>query len=458
MNKTIKNYKSLKVSVPIKSIRKIFETILSGNVSLADCVLQAYDLYIIYPDSFENEMLQICVDYVKKCIETSDIDNTITNCVLIMTFIGKLYNMEAISSDATKAMLNFLTKHEVSLCKTLTEALFNVIYEKINELDDGNLKPFIPAEFEKIPSNGVVSESEFENEIKAKAVSTRKEEGGGAQQSSSSTLSSCQLTPKKVIITETLSLQQQQKQLAIVSMSENSAEPIDKFRELINKLSPTNVAYILREIALIRFGATSGGEENVKDLSAILVEQAISKQTLVKSIAQIVVKLPETIVPHFNSSLMRKNIKSVVLSKILKCSEKESLGYSQLVKELHSANYYDRFDIIILLESFMENLNTDRTALSSLLKFINEVEEIICSKKLSKNIRTKLNNIAQVLASKISDADSKESIEAVLKILRGESVKIQNNKEKYENNVDDEITDYTYDNNNNSYDIRYICF
>lgn len=154
------------------------------------------------------------------------------------------------------------------------------------------------------------------------------------------------------------------------------------------------------------------------------MSHALKKQTLIKAVVQVCLKLPETIVPHFQMSLLKKHLKLNISNSVVGCTEDKATGCSLLVKELHLAGIYDRFDIILLLENFTINFDNDRTALSSLIKFTDELKDIINNnKKLSKNMTTKLKRIGERLTEQSRNEnykDYKASIEAAVKILNGE--------------------------------------
>lgn len=189
----------------------------------------------------------------------------------------------------------------------------------------------------------------------------------------------------------------------------------------MTKLSSNNVAFILREISQIQFAS---GEETSVELTSILVDQALKRQSLMKTIVHICLKLPDTVVPHFNNALLKKNLKAVISNSVIGCSEQKALGCSQLVKELHIAGIYDRFDIILVLENFTVNFDNDRTALSSLLKFTAELKDLINNnKKLSKNMSIKLKRIGQNLREQINNenyVDYKSAMEMAIKVYNGE--------------------------------------
>lgn len=199
--------------------------------------------------------------------------------------------------------------------------------------------------------------------------------------------------------------------------------------------------YILREISQIQFVS---GEETINELVTILIDHALKKQSLIKAIVQICLKLPETITPHFNISLLKKNLKSVISISIIGCSEQLALGCSQIIKELHRVGIYDRFDIILILENFTVNFDNDRTALSSLLKFTDELKDLINNnKKLSKNMSIKLKRIGQQLSEQKNNEnylDYKDAIETAVKVFNGEykaQQMIINSNNSNNNNKDD---------------------
>lgn len=217
------------------------------------------------------------------------------------------------------------------------------------------------------------------------------------------------------------------------------------FQNLMTKLQPANVAYMLREIPQIQF--TNNNEETIMELTSILVELALKKQSLIKAVVQICLKLPDTVSPHFNNALMKKSLKAVISTSVIGCSEQKALGCSQLVKELHIAGIYDRFDIILVLENFTAKFDNDRTALSSLLKFTDELKDLINNnKKLSKNMSFKLKRIGQNLQQQLNNenyVDYKPAIEMAVKVYNGEYrtriiVNHQQDNKQEDEEVDDE--------------------
>lgn len=431
VNKTIKknslkgsNGRKDSKSETIRQTRKIFETILSGIIPLSSCVQNAYDVSIIFPDSFENEMLQLCVDYIKKSFETPE-ESFKNKCLEIVKFIGMLYNFEALTSDGLKGTINFLNKLDTSFSEPLKNVLFNEIYDKVNELNDDVVKQIMPENFNKKDLGPKTTEI-LEAKIHEEDIENDDDENNNKKEdvskmsksiaSSNSDSAASELPPKKHSTADS----NNSLQICGISNYINSYEPVDKFKDLLIKLSPTNVAYILREISQIRFTIS---EDTVKELCGQLVEHSINKPALIKAIAQVSVKLPETIIPHFNSSLMKKHLKAQISTKISGCLEKQSNALGQLIKELHLLNYYDRFDIIISLDVFMDNFNHDRTVLPSLLQFIEELKDILIGKKMSKNIKQKLVNISQKLSALMNeeyDEELKEKISNCVKILNAE--------------------------------------
>lgn len=369
-------------------------------------------------------MLQLCFDYIKKSFEAPD-ENLKTKCVEVVRFIGMLYSNDALTNDGVKGTINFLFKFESNFSETLANVIFSEIYDKAMEIDDDLLKHIIPENFQKI-----LNESANEKELEISDRENEKEEEEIPMGTKSSTPD---LMPplKRLSICENNNVA-------------NVSEPIEKFKELLIKLSPTNVSYILRETSIIKF---STGEDTIKELATHLIEHAVNKPVLIKSITQVAVKLPDTIVPHFNTSLMKKHLRALISSRITGCSERESVAYGQLIKELHSANYYDRFEIIILLDNFTENFNHDRTALTSLLQFIDEFKDILIGKKLSKNMKQKLVNISKKLSVKMveeADEDIKEKISNSIKNLNSET----------RSQSESDRTTYKKEINNNNYKIN----
>lgn len=416
VNKTIsKNGKIPKVSKrqPILSSKsevmfqskKLLETILTGNLHLNACIQTAHDISLLYSDSFEIEMLQLCLDYIKRHLVNVDEANLSTTCVTLGKFIGKLYSTDVFRSESIRGTLSLLSKYEgIEQTKPIQDAVLNSIYDKVQSSNDEILKSFIPQTFERISCDG-----EIENDTVAES-SNAKEENEPAQK--------IKKEEKKITSVTTFSNQPSVSVAIAIHIS-----PLERFKELLGKLSLTNIPYILREISQIQF-VTGSIEETVSDLSCLLVTHALKKQSLIKAIVQICLKLPETIVPHFNMSLMKKHIKPMIQNSVIGCSEDKATGCSQLVKELHLAGIYDRFDIILLLENFTSNFDNDRTALSSLIKFTDELKDIIHNnKKLSKNMNAKLKRIGDKLIDQSKNENYKDyrlGIEATVKLLNGE--------------------------------------
>lgn len=420
----------------MKRAKKTLDKILTNNTSLEMCIKEeVYDGIVIFPTLFESEMMLLCMEYLRKVFEEDD-ESLRESCMIIVKFIGKSYEMEIFNSDSVEETLTYLFETtDNPFSKLLIDIIINEIYEKIFEKNDEQLKSFVPDDFEKI---SYTNENETQQIDKSSQPLKRK--------TSIKNVSTSSATSSFQIVNITIN-------------KPTSNDPLYKFREILSKISPTNIAFILREIAQIRFVS---GEETIKECASILIEHAIMKQNLIKPIVQVCAKLHEAITPNFIIGLTKKHIKATISSKIFKCSENEAIGYSQLVKEFHSFNFYDRFDVIILLESFTENFNQDRTALPSLLIFITELEEIIiCNKKLSKNMRLKLTNITQLLSVKVDEEVNnymKDNIENSLKILKGEGRALKAKDEINDEDDDDdetiEVSTYRTNNNNNNYVIR----
>jgi hypothetical protein len=210
---------------------------------------------------------------------------------------------------------------------------------------------------------------------------------------------------------------------------------------LLSKLCDTNIPYILREISQIQFQTT---DENINELAINLVDHALKKQKLINAIVKICVKLPDTIVPHFNISLLKKHIKQEIANSVVGCSEDKTIGCSQLVKELLIAGIYDRFDVISLLEKFSANFGKDRTALNSLLKFTDELKDVFNYKKLSKSTIAKLKRIGECLREQMDNdnyLDYKPSIEMAIKFYNGEYKSQMNGHSSNNNNNQDDDED-----------------
>ena len=191
-------------------------------------------------------------------------------------------------------------------------------------------------------------------------------------------------------------------------------------QEILSKLSHTNISFILREISSITF---VNDEETIGELSKALVLHALKKPPLIKAIAQISSKLPTTVAPHLNNSLMKKHLKDFIRISFIECTDETGNALSQLVKEFHNVGIYDRFDIILLLENLANNLSDDKSSFVSAIKLTNEMKDVISTKKLSKNMQTKLKRIGESLAGFKKNETylkHKTEIELALKVIRGE--------------------------------------
>lgn len=165
------NKSSSKKSLPTMSsknevsrqAKKIFETILTGYVRLTTCVQTAHDIYLLFPEHFENEMFQLCLEYLKKgLVNTDDSKNNLTTtCITIGKYIGKLYCADVFKSETIKSTMSLLSKFEQGeLSKAIHDEILNSIYYKVMNNNDEVLKSFFPNNFERITSDGEISSDE----------------------------------------------------------------------------------------------------------------------------------------------------------------------------------------------------------------------------------------------------------------------------------------------------------
>lgn len=161
-NYSIKNHQAniLSKNEVTRQTKKIFETILTGYISIATCVQTAHDIFLLCPDSFEHEMFQLCLEYLKKGLTNID-DNNSNNFTAIGKFIGKLYCADVFKSDTIKSTMSLLSKFEqVESSKDVHDAILNAIYFKVMENNDEVLKHLIPNDFEGIASDDGETESD----------------------------------------------------------------------------------------------------------------------------------------------------------------------------------------------------------------------------------------------------------------------------------------------------------
>lgn len=150
----------------IKQSKKILETIIAGSIPLPSCVQTAHEYSLLYPDTFENEMFQLCLEYIKRHLVNVDEVNLSTTCVTLGKFIGKLYCADVFRSESIKGTLSLLSKYEgIEYTKTIQDVILNSIYAKVMEEADDVLQSFIPEDFRATSSDGEIENDETNNEI-----------------------------------------------------------------------------------------------------------------------------------------------------------------------------------------------------------------------------------------------------------------------------------------------------
>lgn len=154
----------------IKQAKKLLDTIISaGFTTINACIQKAHDISILYADTFENEMFQLCLDYIKRQLVNVDESNLTTTCVTLGNFIGKLYCAEVFHSESVKGTLSLLSKfEEIEYTKNILNTILNSIYAKAMESNDEILKSYFPEDFVPIADDGEIDESliEVPEEIK----------------------------------------------------------------------------------------------------------------------------------------------------------------------------------------------------------------------------------------------------------------------------------------------------
>lgn len=198
-----------------RETKKIFETILTGYTSITTCVQKAHDIFLLCPDSFENEMFQLCLEYLKKGLTNID-DNNSNNFTAIGTFIGKLYCADVFKSDTIKSTMSLLSKFEQGeSSKDVHDAILNAIYHKVMDNNDEVLKQFIPNDYEKITSDETESDESF-------TETPGKEEAEINHD--------CKKEEKRPATKTLNGTSQQQKQSSTVVTVAFNVSPIDKFK------------------------------------------------------------------------------------------------------------------------------------------------------------------------------------------------------------------------------------
>lgn len=149
----------------IKQSKKILETIIAGSISLPLCIQTAHEYSLLYPDSFENEMFQICLDYIKRQLINVDHVNLSTTCVTLGKFIGKLYCADVFRSESIKGTLSLLSKYEgIEHTKKIQSVILNSIYAKVMQTEDDILQSYFTEDFRAIFSDSEIENDETNNE------------------------------------------------------------------------------------------------------------------------------------------------------------------------------------------------------------------------------------------------------------------------------------------------------
>lgn len=156
----------------IKHSKKILETILAGSFPLTTCIQTAHKYSVLYPDSFQIEMFQLCLEYIKRHLVNVDEANLSTTCVTLGKFIGKLYCADVFRSESIKGTLSLLSKYEgIEHTKAIQDVILNSIYGKVMNDDDEVLKSYFPEDFQQQAS----SDGEIENESINENIEVSKE-------------------------------------------------------------------------------------------------------------------------------------------------------------------------------------------------------------------------------------------------------------------------------------------
>lgn len=211
---------TIKKNEVIHQTKKILETILIGSVSLSTCVQTAHDIFLLFPDSFESEMIELCLEHLKKGLSNVNGDNNLTtNCLTIGKFIGKLYCTEVFKSETIKGTLSFLNKNDqCEQSKEIRNSILSASYDKIMEDNDEALKQFIPNDFERVASDGELDES----------ITESVEDEESAKEKNSADEEKKQMASTK--LNKITSQQQPQSSVSVVMTFNTISSPIDKFK------------------------------------------------------------------------------------------------------------------------------------------------------------------------------------------------------------------------------------
>lgn len=163
----------------IRQAKKIFETILMGY-PIMSCVQTAHDIFLLFPETFANEMFQLCLDHLKKGLVNTDEynnNNSMTTFIAIGKFIGKLYCAEVFNNDIVKNTLSLISRFaQARISNTIHNVIINSIHNKVMETDDEILKPLMPTNFEGFTSSDGETDSEPDSVLSEAPVKKFKEE------------------------------------------------------------------------------------------------------------------------------------------------------------------------------------------------------------------------------------------------------------------------------------------
>lgn len=158
----------------------MLETMLLGNITFSTCIHSAQSISLLYPESFENEMFQLCLEYIKRHLINVDEANLTTTCVTLGKLIGKFYCVDIFKAESIKGTLSLLSKfEEVAYSNVIRNVILNSIFEKVMKDDDHVLKSIIPINFQPTACHGEIDDSDdsvTETETNEPAPKVMKEE------------------------------------------------------------------------------------------------------------------------------------------------------------------------------------------------------------------------------------------------------------------------------------------
>lgn len=184
-------------------------------------------------------------------------------------------------------------------------------------------------------------------------------------------------------------------------------------------ISSKNSDVILHRLASLKIRFTDAGLEDV-------IKKLLDVGKLLwggqETIAEVLMNIPDRMNPPFNDMLRMAytvNLKKWINIKFTQAVEDHTGMLLDIVKELHSQAYFDRLEIVDLMDGVACYVKSRPYMLQNLLMFVEAFRGIFAPKKISRASRSKLMEIAKVLRDLLEAEDAtEETREAVKKNLR----------------------------------------